>query len=79
VASTDLGRAHQRVRDGSLKPLVSHYGGVLEPDRALPHITLADTARNGRVRGTFPSIQSRTRRSRHEYPRLAAAMALYNR
>ena len=32
-ASTDPGRTHQRVRGGSLKPLVRHHGRVLEPDR----------------------------------------------
>jgi hypothetical protein len=31
-ASTDPGRAHQRVRGGSLKPLVKHHGHVLAPD-----------------------------------------------
>ena len=30
-ASTDPGRPHQRVRGGSLKPLVRHHGRVLEP------------------------------------------------
>jgi hypothetical protein len=35
-ASTDPGRAPQRVRDGSLKPLVTHLARVLEPDRARP-------------------------------------------
>ncbi len=32
-ASTDPGRTPQRVRGGSLKPLVRHHGRVLEPDR----------------------------------------------
>ena len=32
-ASTDPGRAHQRVRGGSLKPLVRHHGRVLEPHK----------------------------------------------
>jgi hypothetical protein len=31
-ASTDPGRAPQRVRRGRLKPLVRHHGDVLEPD-----------------------------------------------
>ena len=31
-ASTDPGRTPQRVRGGSLKPLVRHHGRVLEPD-----------------------------------------------
>ena len=35
-ASTDPGRAHQRVRGGSLKPLVRRHGRVLEPDRPPP-------------------------------------------
>ena len=32
-ASTDLGRTPQRVRGGSLKPLVRRHGRVLEPDK----------------------------------------------
>ena len=35
-ASTDPGRPHQRVRGGSLKPLVRHHGRVLEPDTVIP-------------------------------------------
>src|SRR5687767_363440 len=31
-ASTDPGRTHQRVRDGSLKPPVRQHGRILEPD-----------------------------------------------
>src|SRR6188508_1542285 len=40
-ASTDPGRTPQRVRGGSLKPLVRHHGRVLVPDSAL---TWADKA-----------------------------------
>jgi len=32
-ASTGPGRAPQRVRSGSMKPLTRHHGDVLEPDR----------------------------------------------
>jgi hypothetical protein len=46
-ASTDPGRAHSRVRDGILKPLVSHHGRVLIPDT---HADLTDVRR--RLRGT---------------------------
>ena len=42
-APTDLGRTPQRVRGGSLKPLVRHYGRVLEPDRYFPQRSICSS------------------------------------
>ena len=59
-ASTDPGRAPQRVRVGSLKPLVRHHGGVLEPDRPQPP-DVAACRRNRNV--VINPVTSRTRRT----------------
>ena len=54
-ASTDPGRAPQRVRGGSLKPLVRHHGRVLEP-----HTLFASAAISARpVRQVIGSYRNR--------------------